>query len=53
LEKLDLSNKNLDSLHQNFDLLLNLKELKLSDNKFTDLPQTIFQFKKSKQTNFK
>jgi len=46
LETLDLSNKNLDSLHQNFDLLSNLNELNLSDNNLIDLPQTVYSLKK-------
>ena len=37
LEKLDLSNKALEYLHKNFDLLANLKELDLSNNNLKEL----------------
>lgn len=37
LEKLDLSNKSLEFLHENFDLLTNLKELDLSNNNLKEL----------------
>ena len=37
LEKLDFSNKSLEFLHENFDLLTNLKELDLSNNNLKEL----------------
>ena len=37
LEKLDLSNKELECLHENFELLANLKELNLRNNNLKDL----------------
>ncbi|RZL35202.1 MAG: leucine-rich repeat domain-containing protein, partial [Pedobacter sp.] len=43
LEELDLSNKKLESLHENFYLLSNLKELNLSNNNFTELPESLNQ----------
>lgn len=41
LEKLDLSNRKLESLHENFDLLLNLKEIDLSNNNLKEVPETL------------
>lgn len=41
LEELNLSNKKLPCLHENFNLLTNLKELDLSNNSLTEFPETL------------
>ena len=41
IDKLDLSNKNIEKLHENFNLLINLKVLELEDNKISELPDEI------------
>lgn len=41
IDKLDLSNKNIEKLHENFNLLINLKVLELEDNKISELPEEI------------
>ena len=41
IDKLNLSNKNIEKLHENFNLLINLKVLELEGNNISELPEEI------------